>query len=69
MHPRDISPLLILKEDVPLFGPVPSGNKIPEDGDSRVAQKPDWNRNSESKAFPEPPCVTLPGTPESSCPR
>lgn len=36
---------------IPLFVPVPSGNRIPEDGDSRLGQKPGWNRNSESKAL------------------
>ena len=46
-----------MKEGIPLFGPVPSGNKIPEDGDSRVGQKPRvtilWNLVSTGNKIPE----------------
>ena len=48
-----------MKEGIPFFGPVPSGNKIPEDGDSRVGQKPDCGTGAlKAPLFPSP-CVSL----------
>lgn len=48
-----------MKEGIPFFGPVPSRNKIPEDGDSRIGQKPDCGTGAlKAQLFPGP-CVSL----------